>query len=152
MGRRATGSGIGAALLCLALPGAIGVVAAQSRTVWDGVYTAAQSERGRAQYRIYCSACHGATLRGGLDGVEQAPALRRDGFMRGRGDLGNMFDFLKKSMPRDEPGTLRTTDYADILAYLLSENGFPAGAVPLPADRMLLADIRIVGRPAEPVK
>jgi mono/diheme cytochrome c family protein len=120
--------------------------------VWEGVYTAEQAARGRAQYAIYCSSCHGDTLRGGLDGVEQAPALRRDDFMRGRGDLGNAFDFIATAMPRDEPGTLRDSDYADVLAYLLEQNGFPAGRDALPDTRTLLSTIRIVERPGAPLK
>jgi hypothetical protein len=31
-------------------------------------------------------------------------------------------------MPQDAPGTLRQEDYLDVLAYILSENGFPPGA------------------------
>ena len=123
------------------------VLDARLQTVWDGVYTTAQAERGSAQYRIYCSSCHGAALQGGIDGVEQAPALRRDGFMQSRGDLGNVFEFVKASMPRDEPGTLRDVDYADILAYLLKENGFPAGSQKLPAHSAPLREIRILERP-----
>lgn len=148
MRRRVTSSACAVAIAGLLFSGVTGrtLVNAQERTVWDGVYTDAQAERGRAQYAIYCSSCHGATLRGGLDGVEQAPALRRDDFMRSRGDLGNLYDYLRKSMPRDEPGTLRDADYADLVGYLLRENGYPAGAERLPADRTALAAIRIVER------
>jgi len=38
-------------------------------------------------------------------GMEEAPALRRDGFMEGR-DLNNVFTFIKGTMPADNPSTL----------------------------------------------
>ena len=42
--------------------------APQRKTVWDGVYTNAQAERGRKEYLDNCSPCHGAELEG-LNGV-----------------------------------------------------------------------------------
>ena len=34
------------------------------RTVWDGVYTEAQAERGGVQYTESCAGCHAPDLRG----------------------------------------------------------------------------------------
>ena len=44
---------------------------AESRSVWDGVYTEEQARRGAALYGQECASCHGATLTGG----ESAPPL-----------------------------------------------------------------------------
>ena len=38
--------------------------AEDQRTVWDGVYTEGQAERGQVLYTEACSACHAADLRG----------------------------------------------------------------------------------------
>src|SRR5690242_9362493 len=51
-------------------PGAQDAPAA-TRTIWDGVFTQAQAERGRDVYRKSCSACHKADLLG----ESAAPAL-----------------------------------------------------------------------------
>jgi hypothetical protein len=45
-------------------------------------------------------------------------------------------------MPQDNPGGLWGEEYAAILAYILEENDFPAGAEAL--DRGALADIRVI--------
>ncbi|MEG8038637.1 c-type cytochrome [Sphingomonas sp. LR60] len=49
------------------------VVRAQGgqRDVWNGVYTAEQSARGKVAYAENCAACHGDTLAG----IDVAPAL-----------------------------------------------------------------------------
>ena len=49
-------------------------------------------------------------------------------------------------MPLDARGALATEQYVDILAYILQENGFPAGEGDLVADPEALAGIRIVHR------
>ncbi|HVQ15820.1 MAG TPA: cytochrome c, partial [Vicinamibacterales bacterium] len=48
---------------------------AAGKSVWDGVFTAAQAERGRGFYLANCSECHGATLEGG-----EKQALKGDRF------------------------------------------------------------------------
>src|ERR1700721_1956122 len=47
------------------------LVTAYAASVWDGVYTAGQADRGKALYGKQCASCHGA----GLDGSGQAPPL-----------------------------------------------------------------------------
>jgi S-disulfanyl-L-cysteine oxidoreductase SoxD len=45
-------------------------------------------------------------------------------------------------MPADRPGQLSREQNADILAFLLSSNGFPAGQKELPTDAPALQKIR----------
>ena len=45
-------------------------------SVWDGVYTEEQAERGQALYAKDAPSCHGAALTGGEDGAS-ARRLRR---------------------------------------------------------------------------
>ena len=54
--------------------------------------------------------------------------------------LSDLFDKVTKTMPRDDPGKISRTDSADIIAYMLKFNGFPAGKAELPADPSLLTD------------
>ena len=34
---------------------------------------------------------------------------------------------VQNTMPQNAPGSLKPEEYADIVAFMLSENGFPAG-------------------------
>jgi cbb3-type cytochrome c oxidase subunit III len=113
------------------------------RTVADGVFTDAQASRGAAAYESACSACHRADL-GGATG----PSLKEQRFAQvfaGK-DLKTLFTKVATTMPRNLPGSLTEEVYVDILAHLLKENGFRAGAEDLTVDA--LDSIRVVaGRP-----
>ncbi len=45
--------------------------------------------------------------------------------------VGDLFDRLSTSMPADRPGKLSKEVDADILAFMLKSNGFPAGQTEL---------------------
>ena len=111
----------------LALSAGIGGVAwAQSGpTVLDGVYTAAQAERGQAAFSQNCAACHGS----GLTGNGEAPALVGGEFISNWAGLtlGDLFERIRTTMPQDNPGKLSRAQYAQILAFILKSNGYPAG-------------------------
>src|SRR5476649_1138930 len=47
------------------------VSAQQTQSIWDGIYTKEQAERGNNLYAQYCAACHSQDLMGG----EIAPPL-----------------------------------------------------------------------------
>jgi S-disulfanyl-L-cysteine oxidoreductase SoxD len=116
-------------------------IAATSRSVWDGVYTKAQAGRGLARYREDCAKCHAENLMGG----EDAPALVGDEFLqKWRGQTaGDLFELIRKTMPSEDPESLSRREYADILAYLLGSNGFPAGEKELGNELAALKEIRI---------
>jgi len=98
------------------------------QSVWDGVYTDAQAARGERQYGRSCEHCHGADMSG--DQVEEIPSLVLDSFMtdwNGK-SVRELFESVKRSMPKDKPGTLGTSAYVDVIAYLLQANKFPSGA------------------------
>jgi mono/diheme cytochrome c family protein len=111
------------------------------RAASDGVYTAAQSARGKGFYSDTCINCHG----GELDGVEDAPPLAGKPFMSKWGGLpvGALHAFIDKNMPPGNGGALGAVSEADIVAYILSKNNFPAGSNALPADPQSLAGISI---------
>lgn len=118
--------------------------AAASRSVWDGVYTEDQAARGKTAYSAGCAKCHGEKL----TGTETAPPLVGSAFLddwKGR-TAGDLLAIVAKTMPSDDPGTLSAAQYADITAYLLSANGFPAGDKELPVAAAESKDIRIEAR------
>ena len=105
---------------------------AQTRTVWDGVYTDAQAERGRASYQQSCVGCHRDDLRGD----NTAPSLVGESFTFLWGDMevGELSTRMQKLMPPERPGSLQAQTYIDIIAFILQKNGFPTGDVELGAD------------------
>jgi mono/diheme cytochrome c family protein len=116
--------------------------APSERTVWDGVYTEEQAQRGETLYEKQCSACHGDKL----GGRESAPPLTGGAFLSNWNglSLGDLFERIRKTMPQTSPGKLTRQQNADILAYLLSFNKFPAGKTELYRQAEMLKEIRLV--------
>jgi mono/diheme cytochrome c family protein len=108
------------------------LLAQTAGSVWDGIYTSAQADRGQALYHTSCASCHGDAL----DGKGQAPPLTGADFqMNWNGQtVGDLFDKMQSSMPADQPGTLKPAENAAILAFILKSNAFPAGNKELPAE------------------
>ena len=112
------------------------------RSVWDGVYSPAQAVRGAALYGTLCSSCHGDDL----EGTGQMPGLTGADFRKewdGQA-AGDLFERMKNSMPADKPGSLTREQNADILAFLLKTNGYPAGSADLKNDVDSLKAIRML--------
>jgi mono/diheme cytochrome c family protein len=109
------------------------------RSVWEGVYTTEQAERGRTVYEDQCAFCHLSDLRG--QGF--APSLVEETFrLRWQDDnLGDLFVIVQGTMPQDKPASLTEQQYAEVVAYLLRANAFPAGPKELPADPMTLKTV-----------
>jgi mono/diheme cytochrome c family protein len=128
----------------------VAVLAGQTtRTVWDGVFTEEQAKRGQASYGEECASCHGVELTGG----EQAPPLAGAAFLGTWNGLavGVLFDRMRQSMPQDDPGSLSRQINADILAYMLKANGFPAGKTELEKDSEVLRQIKLISeKPKKP--
>ena len=103
-----------------------------ARTVWDGVYTDAQAERGRTAYQQACVGCHREDLRGD----NTAPSLVGASFTFLWGDMevGELSAKIQKLMPPERPGSLSAQTYTDIIAFVLKKNEFPSGGSELGMD------------------
>jgi S-disulfanyl-L-cysteine oxidoreductase SoxD len=133
---------VGVGCLALALASAAKSSAADNATsVWQGVYTKAQAERGRATYFAACVSCHGAQLQGDTD----APELAGNSFLKRWTDqpLGALFAFTESQMPVGRPRGLGAQGYADVIAHILASNGFPDGQQELPTSSLVLDKIMI---------
>lgn len=128
------------AVALVALP-AVALSQAAPRSVWGGVYSAAQVQRGAAVYAASCASCHGDAL----GGNDQAPALAGGGFLANWNGqtAAALFTRIKTTMPLDNPNSLGAAKVADVEAMILSKNGFPAGTADLPSDAGALGTIAI---------
>lgn len=116
------------------------LLAQVERSVWDGVYTDDQATRGAALYDRDCASCHGpAGAGGGMAPPVLGPAFAAnyDGQT-----VGDLFERNRTTMPPGKEGTLAGQDNADITAYILKVNQFPAGETELPAQGMALKSIQ----------
>jgi mono/diheme cytochrome c family protein len=96
-------------------------------------FTEAQVERGKAIYQKNCQDCHGSTL----DNGEFGGAPLKGSYFRqhwGSGDVSGVFGYMSALMPPDRPGQLSAQTYADLTAFILSNNGYAAGSEELPPD------------------
>lgn len=108
-----------------------------AQTVLDGVYSNAQAQRGARTYANICSKCH----EGGEPDAD--PLFGPEFIDRWReAPLSFLHGFFSTNMPAKDPGSLTPAVYLDTLAFLLRENGYPAGNE-LKAD--MLATTLLVG-------
>lgn len=87
----------------------------QEKTVKDGVFTAAQVSSGQMVYESSCKTCHNTRFyRDTLKSWDKQPLIY-------------LWETIMGTMPADNPGSLGLDEYTDVIAYILSEQGFPAG-------------------------
>ena len=117
----------------------------QAPGIWEGVYSAEQASRGQQIYMDACAECH----REDLTGQDMSPSLVGIGFSfkwQGK-NLRELYASMRYGMPQSAPGSLSDSAYADLTAFLLSRNGFPAGSGELIANEAMLATIEITSQP-----
>ena len=112
------------------------------KTAFDGVFTAAQADRGKENFLTgRCGGCHKLDLSG-----DRGPTLKGDDFLAhwDNGSVATLFDKIRETMPPNAPN--ETTDDAkiDIVAYLLQQNGYPAGKAELRAEADSLGIIDLI--------
>ena len=115
--------------------------ATPATSVWDGVFTEEQAQRGELAYKDSCSSCHGADLGG--DGF--APALAGADFAGNWNDLsvGDFYERIRISMPPTGPNTVTNAQKADIVAHIFHANNYPAGKTELEPKAEVLKTIKI---------
>lgn len=115
------------------------------RTIFDGVFTEDQADRGARFFGTDCSGCHGNTARG----TTGAPGLIAYTFDNKYANqpLYTYFDYMRTNMPPGNAGWFTDQEYADITAYLLELHGAPAGDTELEGTEEALSQIMIVPTP-----
>jgi mono/diheme cytochrome c family protein len=115
---------------------------AGAQSAKPALYTADQATQGAAVYSQSCAACHGPQLEG-----VAAPALKGSAF----GEMAtaqsltvdSLLDVIVNTMPQSDPGSLKPEDNAAVTAYILQQNGYPAGTTPLAKGAAGLSDAKI---------
>jgi mono/diheme cytochrome c family protein len=131
-----------AAAPAAAKPAAAPAAASAAPTdIWSGVYTNAQAKRGDVIYAQHCAMCHMVDM----GGKEPAPELAGDNFLSkwlGH-DLGELYTRVATTMPAGNPGVLKPSEVADVVALLLQANNFKGGQVEMKPDEAALKKIKI---------
>jgi mono/diheme cytochrome c family protein len=131
------------------LPGdvnALEEIGIQQRGVWDGIFTAAQADRGQ-QPATRCQGCHGPQLAG----TDRAPALKGAAFLADweNGSVNRLYVKVRDTMPPGNTDSIPPDTKLDIVAFLLRENGFPTGATELSTNAEALDSLQIVKQGAD---
>ena len=109
------------------------------RSVNNGVYTEAQGKRGEQIFNGVgrCYECHLRNLQG--DAQRKGKPLAGPDFLSDWTDksVDDLFYKVQYTMPTDirGSGTLPVEQVADLVAFLLQRNGYPAGFQELATDR-----------------
>jgi mono/diheme cytochrome c family protein len=132
-------------LLTMAFIGAgvaLALQTAAAQSTKPALYTQEQATAGAGIYAASCGTCHGNQLEG-----VAAPALKGDifGQMATAQNLtvSTLMDVVFSTMPQSDPGSLKPDEYDAVVAYILQQNGYPAGSTPLAKDQPQLKDVKI---------
>lgn len=110
--------------------------------VKPALYTAAQAHEGANIYQQSCAACHGTSLEGGA-----APALKGAGFAEMASaqslTVDTLMAVIANTMPQSDPGSLAPVQVNAVVAYILQQNGYPAGASVLTPETAAQAHVRL---------
>lgn len=115
-----------AALMTSLAAGAMLTLSLGATAQAEGYITEEQIAAGDSAYQAQCSSCHGQDM---VTSIARYPSA----FL--------FYTYVSQAMPASAPGSLPPQQYADIVAYLLSENGWPVGTEVLPPDSEVLSAI-----------
>jgi cytochrome c len=117
-----------------------------TNSVWGGVYTLTQAEKGETSFRQQCASCHGREL----EGIEEfcTPPLAGAEFWRrwGGKSVGSLYERIQTTMPENRKGSLSGDEYAAIVSFVLKANELPPGGKDLPSELSALSRITMTSR------
>jgi|SRR5581483_2751846 len=118
---------------------ALGVAFTGARAQTSGYYTIDQAAAGADIYQAKCSKCHGAQMEGYI-----GPSLRGHAFQvitSRESSADRLLLIISRNEPQDNPGGLSDEQDADVMAYILQINGYPAGKEKLSAESSHLREL-----------
>lgn len=107
---------------------------AQKTTTSDGVYTKAQADGAKAQFDKICADCHPFTV-AAKKKTRDVPLGDEPFFESWEGrSLGELITTVALTMPNDGSAVVSDEEAANLVAYVLQQNGFAPGEKPLTKD------------------
>lgn len=101
------------------------------KTTLDGVYSKAQADGAKAQYDKICAECHAFTVAAKKQAADlplgDEPFLKK---WEGK-SLDELVSVIVLTMPNDGSAVVSDAEALNLVAYILQQNGMPAGATPL---------------------
>jgi len=112
----------------------------------EALFTSAQAVAGKAAYQQNCATCHGVSV----DDGNSAPPLRGATFLSKYAGkpAADLFTYVSTKMPPGNPGSsipgsIRGAEYAQIIAYVLQQNGYSTGRKEFASEAVALASVTI---------
>lgn len=101
------------------------------KTTNDAVYSKAQADGAKAQFDKICAECHAFTVAEKKQAADlplgDEPFLKK---WEGKA-LDELISIIVLTMPNDGSAIVSEAEALNLMAYVLQQNGFPAGAAPL---------------------
>ena len=113
------------------------------------LFTARQAAQGKAIYAAKCAPCHADNLQGGSAGPLVGPAFADnwgDGIGTWAGPQLTVEDLdfiIRTTMPKGAAAQMSNEEHTAVLAYVLQQNGYEAGAMPLRAGSLQMKEARL---------
>ena len=133
----------------IGIAAALSAVAIAQSARLPAVFTAEQSARGREVYSAECASCHGGRLNDGTAVAVVGPTFLQK-WSHPLVTLDDFFYIVQTTMPKNKGNSLPLTDYVAVTAYLMEQNGYPAGSQTRLASEAQRKSVRLtaVGRVA----
>jgi mono/diheme cytochrome c family protein len=104
------------------------------KTTNDAVYTEAQADGAKALYQKVCVDCHPFTV-AAKKKPKDLPLGEEPFFDEWEGrSLRELISIIALTMPNDGSAVVSEQEATDLVAYILQQNGFPAGSSRLTTD------------------
>lgn len=104
----------------------LAIVAIAASAAHSVTFTTSQQQAGQKLYDQSCAQCHGSQLEGGAGPPLTGPNFETLSKKVGA-RVGDIFTFMATNMPLNEPASLSHDQYVNIMAYILSKNGYKSG-------------------------
>lgn len=97
----------------------------------DGIYTKAQADGAKKQFDKICADCHPFTV-AAKKKPKDLPLGDEPFFENWTGrPLAELVTVIALTMPNDGSAVVTEAEAVDLVAYILQQNGYPAGSKPL---------------------
>lgn len=101
------------------------------KTSADGIYTKAQADGAKPQFEKICAECHAFTVAAKKQAADlplgDEPFLKK---WEGK-SIDELVSVIVLTMPNDGSAVVTEAEALNLMAYVLQQNGMPAGTTPL---------------------